>query len=379
MVRLFVGLVTWFAVPVVALASSAVPTNRLRIMSYNVENLFDTVHDAGKNDWEFLPINTPGKKEFCQTEPAPYKRSCLEGNWTDDRLAIKLDQIAKVIEKAGTKPDVLALIEVENAAVVRRLADRVGYKSFEITDSPDARGIDVALVFNETLNLRFLRSSSVTIDLKPFGGKPTRDVLVVEFEYGLKARRKLAVFVNHWPSQGNKSITRQKAAEKVRDLAQSYIRKGYDVVATGDFNVELVNDQPSPFLAFEDPAGGLSILADVDHAVRTSGTTVEGDLSMLSPGTYFYHNEGSKDVAPSLTWNTLDRFFVSRGLLPKIDLKSYRILNEPELTSMVTIRRGPMNGTILKGVPRYYSHEATNPDAAGFSDHFAILVDVLID
>lgn len=343
---------------------------KLHIMEYNVENLFDTTHDHGKNDWEFTPKNTAGKNEFCDTEPQKYQKKCRESDWTEEKLEIKIGQIAKVIAKASSQPDLLALVEVENEAVVRRLADRIGYKSLLITDSPDARGVDVALLFNESNSLRLQNSRYETVDLEAHGGKPSRDILIAEFIYGLKNPRKLAVMVNHWPSQNNKTSHRQLFADRARDLSRAYIKRGFDVVVTGDFNVEPVNDHPNPLLAFENL--NETVLLDVDRIVRQNAQSLKIDASELPPGTYFFWNEGYESRPAAMTWNTLDRFFVSPSLLQRADFKSYRILNHPEFTTTVYLKNGPMAGSRINGVPKRYSHASSSEETSGFSDHFAI-------
>ncbi len=348
--------------------------NRIRILEYNVENLFDTVHDEGKNDWEFLPRDAAGKAEFCATEPAHFQARCLESDWTDDKLEIKLGQIAKVVAKSGPQPDILALVEVENERVARKLADKLGYKGVAIAEGPDPRGIDVALIFNEKPGLRFLGFKAERVDLKKQTDRSFRDILVGEFEYGTKEKRKLAVIVNHWPSQSNPVHLRRLFADKVRDLTVAYMKKGFDVLATGDFNVDQVNDHPCPFLAFFQ--GNEPILFDVDRVVREKARELKIDVSRMPPGTYFYAQEGSENRFAAMTWNMLDRFFVSKSLLNKVDLRSFRIVNDEEFTKTYTYRYGPLAGSRVTGVPMRYSHRAEFEEVAGYSDHFAIVMEI---
>lgn len=357
---------------------------KLRLMHYNVENLFDTAHDEGKNDWEFLPADTPGKKEFCETQAPQFRRGCLAADWTPEKLQVKLGQIAKVVAKAGSAhpaggdpaiPDLLSLVEVENPAVVRLLADRLGYASFAMTESLDERGIDVALMYRESARLQFVRARTERVDITQVIGRPARDILAVEFNYGDRKARKLAVLVNHWPSQANSAVSRLRYAERAREMAMAYARQGFDVVVTGDFNVDGFNDYPSPMRALED-VNGHSFLVDVDRETRLHPEKVSYDPATFAPGSYFYFNEGSKNAFPILTWNLLDRFFVTGSLLKRIDLNSYRILNDPEFTTTATLRRGPQTGTTVSGIPRRYSHAASTAVDAGFSDHFAITVDL---
>ena len=111
---------------------------RVRIVFYNVENLFDTIDNPYKKDDEFLPT---GKKK-----------------WNTSRYYEKLDNIAKVILACGEgkAPDIVGLCEVENRRVLKDLVNRpalktAGYKIAHF-DSPDMRGIDVALLYRNTDN-----------------------------------------------------------------------------------------------------------------------------------------------------------------------------------------------------------------------------------
>ena len=138
---------------VMFIISQNISARTLQLMSYNVENLFDAKHDTFKNadkkDWAFLPKDIPGKKEACLREKnRNHRKACLSSDWTEDKVALKISQIAEVISKDRTLPDFLGLVEVENARVVAQLGRKLGYDDFEITESPDERGIDVALLYN---------------------------------------------------------------------------------------------------------------------------------------------------------------------------------------------------------------------------------------
>ena len=104
----------------------------IMLMQYNVENLFDAEHDAGKDDEEFTPA---GRQK-----------------WTAEKLAAKMAQLAKAIRwvNGGRGPDILALQEVENIDVLKQLVaghlHDLGYGDPVLVEGPDARGIDVALV-----------------------------------------------------------------------------------------------------------------------------------------------------------------------------------------------------------------------------------------
>lgn len=108
-------------------------TLSFRVVSYNVENLFDCRHDTLKNDYEFLPD--------------------AMRHWNYTKYKKKLDAIARTITAVGgwTPPALVALCEVENDSVLRDLTRRsvlkeAGYR-YVMTNSPDQRGIDVALLY----------------------------------------------------------------------------------------------------------------------------------------------------------------------------------------------------------------------------------------
>ena len=127
----------------------------LMFVEYNCENLFDCHDDSLKNDQEFLPES---------------KRQ-----WTFGRYWKKVNDIGRVIQQCGETPgdeedyhlpDLVSLCEVENDSALLMLTQRsilkgAGYK-YVMTDSPDLRGIDVALLYNP-LTFRLVDSHSLRI------------------------------------------------------------------------------------------------------------------------------------------------------------------------------------------------------------------------
>ena len=161
---------------------------RFRVVSWNVENLFDIHHDSLKNDREFLP-------------------DALR-HWNYTRYKKKLTDMARVITAVGEwePPALVGLCEVENDTVLRDLTRRSPLKElnyrYVMTDSPDLRGIDVALLYQRDL-FKLLSFRSVSIPpLKQF--RPTRDLLHVSGL--LLTGDTLDVFVCHLPSRRSKRI-----------------------------------------------------------------------------------------------------------------------------------------------------------------------------
>lgn len=198
----------------------------LLVLFWNVENLFDCDGENGGEEW------TPSG----------------EKHWTPGRLRAKCNAIGKTLlwvgEQWGRLPDIVGLAEVENANVLRRLVyaaplRKIGYRYIHF-DSPDPRGIDVALLYRKDVLPRPLA------DALPVPGFRTRDILRCRFP--LAAPRPadscsvagqladtLTVIVVHHPSKlGGPAHTlpRRKAAMSVlRDACPER-----QTIVTGDFN-----------------------------------------------------------------------------------------------------------------------------------------------
>ncbi|GAO31801.1 endonuclease/exonuclease/phosphatase family protein [Geofilum rubicundum] len=194
------------------------------ILFYNVENLFDVSNDSLKNDHEFTYLGLR--------------------RWTYGRMLDKFRKINRVILNAGkwSPPVLVGLCEVENSWVLNRMLDETGLRQLGYRlvhfDSPDERGMDVALLF---LYERFQVSGAepITVDFGP-GERTTRDVLYVKGVMdGLDT---LHVLVNHWTSRyGGSAATQWKrayTAQQVRLFTDSLLAQNPRrlVVVMGDFN-----------------------------------------------------------------------------------------------------------------------------------------------
>lgn len=339
--------------------------NNLTIMAYNVENAFDVNHDEGKDDYTFLPKRFPGKEKHCYAQPIPYYREmCLNTDWTEDKAAVKIHQLKKMISANGL-PDLVGLEEIENATVVKNLADDLGYENFIVTDSPDARGIDVALMYNQD-KLSYLDHEEIV--LKPKEGQlKTRNILRVNFR--VKNRDAiLGVYVNHWPSQQKPKEYRILAANAlIKNLKaqQKEHGKDYYAVAIGDFNT---TDRESPN-AISD------VLAKVMVDIQTYAEgLIKGKKEEELDGTYFYR--------ANFRWERLDRIMISKNLVSKgdlqVDAESFTILKPSFGMRDYTEQKpkSPHYGKTMRNVPIPYDFGSTDPRTAGFSDHFPVLVDL---
>ena len=195
----------------------------------NCENLFDCRHDSLKNDTEFLPDGAY--------------------HWTRTRYWQKLDRIGQTILSCGVKeqtwqlPDMVALCEVENDSVLHDLTRRSLLRNarydYVMTNSPDERGIDVALMYSP-YSFRLIGSHSVRV--KPIKGmRPTRDIL---YASGVTASGDtLHVIVAHLPSRrGGEKYSRpfrMIAARQVAAVIDSIYNKvsaEAKIIVAGDFN-----------------------------------------------------------------------------------------------------------------------------------------------
>lgn len=113
----------------------------LRIVSYNVENLFHPAHDS---------VYLPAEGRWMETDDLEWTPDG-ERRWTYSRYHQKVHNIAKVLTIIGQWDgvDMVGLCEVENAEVVRQLCHTMRYKAYDFVhyESPDRRGIDVALIY----------------------------------------------------------------------------------------------------------------------------------------------------------------------------------------------------------------------------------------
>lgn len=256
-----------------------------RIVSWNIENLFDTHHDSLKNDREFLPD--------------------AMRHWNYSRYKKKLADIARVITAVGewNPPALVGLCEVENDTVLRDLTRRsplkeLGYR-YVMTSSPDLRGIDVALLYQRDL---FKLLSSRSISIPPFNQhRPTRDLLHVSGL--LLTGDTLDVFVCHLPSRsgGAKESEpyRLHAAQILRTEADSilYKRLHPQVIIMGDFNDYPTNKSIQEVLEAEVPSPTLSPLK-LYHLLARKAKSKDF-------GSYKYRGE----------WGLLDHLIVSGALL----------------------------------------------------------------
>lgn len=261
-------------------------TERLRIVSYNCENLYDTVDDPKTNDDEFTPEG--------------------EMNWTKGKYKTKLINVAKAIRAAGngTMPAIVGLIEIENKTVLNDLRNQDALKPgnyrYVHKDSPDKRGIDVALLYN-TNQVKLVAEKWIPVKIS--AKTKSRDILYAKCQ--LKNNAILHVLVNHWPSMRegeNESEDKRVAAAKAALHVVDSLRKtedGANILLMGDFNSS--QSQPA--------------MTNVLKVKRYNKSEGKGSLCDL-----ISRYEGNDNIGThkySGKWNVLDHMIVEGGMLNK--------------------------------------------------------------
>lgn len=317
----------------------------VNIAFYNLENLFDTVHAQGKNDYEFLPNGAKG--------------------YTSAVYLDKLKNLSSVLHDIGTdlSPDgaaVIGVAEVENRSVLEDLVkqEQIRSRGYEIVhyESPDSRGIDVGLLYNPKY-FKVVSSHALPVQLpadRDGSVHATRDILLVE---GQLDGETYYIMVNHWPSRlGGAASTpsRMAAAETCRRAIDSIyqISPKANIVVMGD-----LNDNPD----------NVSVTKGL-RAVGKQSKLKEGDL--FNPWAEFY-NKGIGTLAYQDAWALFDQIIISQQVLEKGDANHFRFYkaNIFKRDDMIQV-----SGR-YKGYPKR-TYDFDNY-MSGFSDHFPTYISLI--
>lgn len=309
---------------------------------YNLENLFDTINDPTKYDESSPIMETNADLE------AIYKK--------------KSRNMARVISEIGSDlahntPAIVGVCEIENRGVLVDLVNdpRLLPKDYGIIhfESPDARGIDVGLIYQKPI-FRPVNQSSHSLKIYDDDSRNrvyTRDQLLVSGELDGEL---IHIIVNHWPSRrGGEARSRPKrvaAAKLNKHIIDSLhsIDPYAKIVIMGDLN--------------DDPTN-----ASVKEVLQAKADRNEVDLKgIYNPMEHFF-KEGFGTTAYRDGWSLFDQIMVSKPLIEK-DYSSYRfykagIFNKPYLTE----KRGRYKGYPLRSF-------ADGGFTDGFSDHFPVYI-----
>lgn len=311
------------------------------IAFYNLENLFDFEDDPITFDDD----RTPDGKD----------------HWTEEIYTAKIKNMAAVISEigssiSGTTPTIIGVCEIENRKVLEDLINqepllKMNYGIIQF-DSPDRRGIDVALLYRKNL---FIPTYYIAHELLIYDNNDTtkriytRDQLLVS---GMLDGEKIHFIINHWPSRrGGEERSRPKrikAAKLNRRIIDSLfsIDPYAKIITMGDFN----DDPTSPSIKIQ---------------LRAKRKKKDVGIKELYNPMEDLHRRGFGTLAWRDSWNLFDQIIISSELI-KADYTSYRfykagIYNKSYLANS--------RGT-YKGYP--YRSFANGSYTGGYSDHFPV-------
>ena len=196
-----------------------------RIAFYNVENLFDTIKDPVKHDEDFLPKS--------------------KAKWDTKKYQLKLEHISKVIASLfdSIQPIAIGLSEVENKKVLEDLIAQPALQKFNLGiihhESPDERGIDVALLYNKDV-IEEVFDAFLKVEFTFDPDDRTRDIIY--FKGYMTEQFPVYFFVNHWPSRRTANGDSEKKRITAAMVLKSKIEDIYRgepfarIVCMGDFN-----------------------------------------------------------------------------------------------------------------------------------------------
>jgi predicted extracellular nuclease len=309
----------------------------ITVAFYNVENLFDTTNDEGVRDGDFTP----------------------EGKivWDSEKYNKKLKDLTRVITAIDSAdlPLIIGLAEVENLGVLRDLTSktRLNEGNYGIIhfDSPDERGIDVALLYR---NQYFMPIHARPYPLIfPFDENDrTRDMLYVK---GVVAKKDtLHLLVNHWPSRsGGKEKSdpkRREAAISARQVVDSIFRfnPSANIIIMGDLNDNPTDDN----------------VLNALNAKRITGNIENQEIYNLSIDKF----EDGEGTLYWRSWDLFDQMIVSGNILKgntfyQIETEGMQILKEDWM--LYERKDGVKVPNRMAGRTQYYG---------GFSDHLPVYI-----
>ncbi|MDX2444719.1 MAG: endonuclease [Bacteroidales bacterium] len=310
---------------------------------YNVENLFDTWDDTLKADEEFLPWG--------------------DKHWSIKRYNDKINKLYKTIVAAGgwDSPVLIGLCEVENKKVLNDLIydtplSKLEYR-FEHFESPDRRGIDVALLYDQQI-FKPVFAEPISVDFPNDTMYVTRDILYVKGIF-YHSKDTIHLFVNHWPSRRGGQLEseprRIQAARVLRAKVDSIIllSPNQGIVIMGDFN-----DQPENKSLLK----VLNARLNYEETDSCSLYNLHG-ISENEAGSYKYRG----------IWDKFDQIIVSGNMLgtqskTKVDLPTFVIFN----LEFLLIEDEKYLGN------KPFATYAGFKYLGGFSDHLPVKVSLLL-
>ncbi|MCG8579260.1 MAG: endonuclease/exonuclease/phosphatase family protein [Bacteroidales bacterium] len=308
---------------------------------YNLENLFDTIDAPDVRDEEFTP---EGKKA-----------------WNTKRYEDKLEKMSSIISVLGDTvskpgPAIMGLCEVENRMVLEDLINHPNLKKYNYQivhqDSPDKRGIDVALLYRPNyFKVDNVDALPLYIYDQEDGDRIyTRDQLLVT---GQIKDEKFHIIVNHWPSryggEERSRPSRKAAAQLTRSIVDSLltINKDANIIVMGD-----LNDDPH----------NVSVKDELRAVVKSE----LGNTDLYNPLAE-KHKPGVGTLCYRGNWNMFDQVIVSQNLLNTTKGLRFKDAYVYDAELLRQQQEGKYNG-----YP--YRTYVGNRYFGGYSDHFPVFI-----
>ncbi|MBI9065938.1 MAG: endonuclease [Salinivirgaceae bacterium] len=313
----------------------------VRVMFYNCENFFDTSNDSLKNDEEFLPNG--------------------ERHWNDSKYYKKQNNLSKVITAVGgwNPPEIVGLCEIENSFVLDGLTKSSPLYQFEYSlihkESPDRRGIDVALLYKAS-KFKPLSTDFIQVRFNNSDSK-TRDILYVMGK--LSNSDTLHVFVNHWPSRWGGELEsehkRIQVAQIVKNKVDSIFSKyaNAKIIIMGDLNDEPSNKSVSKIL----------------QANTNLDSIFSAKLYNLTATLYPNNEFGTHKYQGK--WGILDHMIVSGNLIND-SLKTHVSLDDIHIFNADFLLEPDESFLGVKPFRTYVGFKYNG----GFSDHLPVFLDL---
>ena len=311
---------------------------------WNLENLFDVA-------------NSPDRPEWLQKK----LKSELVG-WNNTVLNNKLKQLASIISQMNNNngPDLLGVCEVENKTVLEKLVDALAFtgRNYAVvhSDTGDARGIDVAFIYDKNL---FKKPANKDIFSHVVVKRnATRDIVQVNFQTKSQQKNDLVVLGNHWPSKLGGDLETEPyriiAAETMSywiERIYANFEKEVPIIVMGDFNDEPFNRSITHYaLGLKDSSKVKSKRSRKPYLYNLMWP-LQNDKS----GTHYYNS-----------WGMLDQVLVNRPLLRKES--TLQLVSD----SCQIFKTSDM---LKSSKPRRFSRpSASSFDPSGFSDHLPVTV-----
>lgn len=333
------------------------------IAFYNQENLFDTLHDYGKNDYEYLPTGTM--------------------KWGKMKYEAKLHNMARVLSELCTDKlrggaAVIGMSEVENRRVLEDLVQQPalaprGYQIAHV-EGPDRRGVDCAFLYNprvfkheRTMLVPYFYKSKEQPDVdlgfytdaagqvQPYAELRgdttyiTRGFLVLS---GQLAGEKVHLIACHWPSRAAGSEARERAGYQVRCLKEALLKQDPEssVIIMGDMNDDPADPSMTTALGCKHKRSDAKARADLFNPWYDT-------LYKVGQGTLLYDGK----------WNLFDQIVLTGNLLGSDRARLCYYKHEIFLRPYLFQQEGKYKGSPLR------TH-AGGTWLNGFSDHLPVYV-----